>query len=355
MGACCSGGAPAKEPEDLTLDELEVDDVGVEDVDGVFGSAADPLNIVVGFNNGIITSIEKVKVAAAMLAGASIVKITKAEAIAFDIFSVDDNGNESKAGDSDLDALYKAANGAVLKTSVEAATRALTAMNTAVSECPGASVSIKKGRIFAAFGESKEEDKPKVKATKTAVVNFNNRMFKVKLELIKASAASALDPKVAFREVVESVKGALKDMFRPNVVLDLGGLAEGNVQFDVNFGDFAVDVLPARIRNAYEAIMGDDPDDLGLVPTVKDVVSQLSGVMDALNAAKEAVEGLPQGQEFLDKCKEAGLSPGQLLSAPGKLAGNVKMVSTAPAVLQGLLTTISTTASDLKEAIEAQA
>jgi len=67
------------------------------------------------------------------------------------------------------------------------------------------------------------------------------------------------------------------------------------------------------------------------------------------------VEGLPQGQEFLDKCKEAGLSPGQLLSAPGKLAGNVKMVSTAPAVLQGLLTTISTTASDLKEAIEAQA
>jgi hypothetical protein len=70
MGGCLGGAAgPHKEPEDLTLDELEFEKVKIQQFDDVFNAAAEVLNVVVDLNNDIVSTVDMMKDAVADLLG----------------------------------------------------------------------------------------------------------------------------------------------------------------------------------------------------------------------------------------------------------------------------------------------
>jgi len=331
------GGGCAKDPEDKTLDELDIQEIGIGAFDDVFSANSDPLNTLVSLNNDLITSVERLKELAAMFLGSKTLVLKVANgAVSAEI-------NETKGDDTSV----FDAKTLDVKSPVGIAWKNLSDAITALNETPPGTVnlSMKRGRIV---GVTEEKD-PEVKNNiRMKVTSVNNAAFCMKKELIIANGKDALDPKKMFKEIVDNMKGALKDSFRANFNADLSGIAEGKISLDVNFGDIALDVLPKKIRAAYDALLGDE----GLIPTIQNIVSAISDLMPQLEAAKSAIEGLPtEPDAIMDQAKEANLAPMSIPKIPGKIAGNVKQFAGAPVILSTLLQTIRAIVEDMRAAM----
>jgi uncharacterized protein YukE len=353
MGNCCSGGTAPKDPDDRTLDEIEIQWTRIDQFDSVYNTAADPLNTCVTLNNAIITSIEKIKEAAAAIFGANVINVdVEGSTVRVGVYEIDDDGKETELSPEKLQALFNGSNGPNFKAAWDAMLQTRDSLNRALAEASQVSVSVKKARLNYTVGESKEEDEARVSAAKGQIAGFNNRIFKAKLELMRASAEQALNPKIAMREIFTNLKKHVSS-FAPRIDLDLAGIAEGNARFDVRMGNFDPNILPHKIKKAYLALFNERGDDMGLVPTIKDCIGALSGLMDQLKAAQEAVQSLPTDPSaIMDAAKAANLSAMFVPKVPGRVAGNTKQVANAPAILNTLIETIRATCTEIKETLE---
>jgi len=338
MGCVMSkSGGVAKDPEDKTLDELDIQEIGIASFDDVFSSNSDPLNTLVSLNNDLITSVDRLKELAAMFLGSK----TLAVKIANGAVSAEINetkGDDTSVFDSKtLDA----------KSAVGMAWKALGDAMTALNESPPGTVqlSMKRGRVIGITEEKNPDAKSDIRKKVSSV---NNAVFCMRKELIIANGKDALDPKKMFKEIVDNMKGALKDSFRANFNADLSGIAEGKISLDVNFGDIALDLLPKKIRAAYDALLGEE----GLIPTIQNIVSSITDLMPQLEAAKSSIEGLPtEPDAIMDQAKEADVPPMSIPKIPGKIAGNVKQFASAPVILSTLLSTIRAIVEDMRAAM----
>lgn len=350
MGCCSSTSVPAKDPEDKTLDDVDMAWVWIHDFDTVFSAAADPLNTAVGLNNGIITSFEKIKEAAAAIFGANIIKLEFSDnQVKIGVYSVDDDGEETELTGDKLEALYTGSNGANFQGAWNAVLQQRDALNTSLTTAPQVAVEVKKGgRLFAKVGETTRDDEANVSTARGNLAGFNNLLFKAKLELTRASAEQALNPKTALVEIFSNLKKHITS-FVPRVDVDLSALADGNGRFDVRLPDFDPKILPHKIRVAYLAIFSESVWDTGLIPTIKDCISQIASLNDQFKAAQEAVEGLPK--DIAEAAQAANVSMSWLPRAAARVASNSKEVANAPAILNQLLDTIRWSIEEVQGAI----
>lgn len=350
MGCCSSSAIPAKDPEDKTLDDVEMEWVWMNDFDTVFSAAADPLNTAVTLNNGIITSIEKIKEAAAAIFGANIIKLEfNNNQVQVGVYSVNDDGSEVELTGDKLEALFTGSNGPNFQAAWNAVVQQRDAVNAALPAAPQVSVEVKKGgRLFAKVGEVTREDETNVSTARGSIAGFNNVLFKAKLELTRASAEQALNPKTAIIEIFANLKKHISS-FVPRVDVDLSGLADGNARFDVSLPDFDPKILPHKIRVAYLALFSESSSDTGLIPTLKDCISQLTSLNDQFKAAQEAIEGLPK--DIAGAAQAANVPMTWIPRATARIASNSKQVASAPAILNQLLDTIRWVIDEVQGAI----
>jgi len=71
MGACGSKGSknPERDPDDRSLDELDIIEVGVGEFDDVFSSFGDLLNTCVTINNSLNSAMENLQTLSTILLG----------------------------------------------------------------------------------------------------------------------------------------------------------------------------------------------------------------------------------------------------------------------------------------------
>jgi len=352
MGGCFSSGVPAKDSEDKSLEDVDMLWTWVNDFDSVFTGAADPLNTAVTLNNGILTAMDKVKEAAAAIFGAHVIKVEfENNQLRIGVFSVDDEGNEQELTEEQLNEVYAGNNGANFKGAWTTALAQCTAANEALTAAPQVTAHVKKARVFYKVGESTQEDEANISNARGQLAGFNNIIFKAKLELMRACSEKALDPKTAILEVFSNIKKHITD-FAPRVDVDLAGLADGNGRFSIRPPAFDSKVLPHKIGKAFDAIFSEDSWDTGLLPTISEVVEQLSGLMEQLKAAQEAVQGLPTDpSEIQAACAAANLSAYWTMKAVQRVASNSAEIARAPAIMNQLVDTIRTTAGEVTEAV----
>jgi len=353
MGACCSGAAiTPKDPEDLTLDELDIKVTRLNRFDDVFGSSADPINTAVDLNNAILNSLDKIKEAAAAIFGAHVIKVTiNSNQVTLGIFAVEDDGTEVELSAERLNAIFSGPNGPNFQAAWNQANAARDSLNSALTAAPPVAVHVKKTRVFHKIGQQTEDQEDVVERAKGQVQGFNNAVFKVRLELMRACAEQALNPKNAVLEILQNIKKHIGSLV-PRVHADFSQIQDGRVDFDFRMPDFNVNLLPHKIKVAYLAIMSENEDNMGLIPTIKGTISQLSGLIDQFNAIPDAIKSLPtDAGEIQNMCTEASLPVLFIPKVPGRIAHNTQQFGNAPAVLKGLLDTIQMVVKQLQDAI----
>jgi hypothetical protein len=364
----------ARDPEDKTLDEVEIDELGIETFDGVFTKASEPLNSAVTTNNSLVAAVDKLTEAAAALLGAYQTKIefaAEGKAVSFLIFKKDDDEMtvvvvEFKAKEdvklaADWGKLTggkqpkPGSDGAQLTAAIAGADKAATALSKQLSD-GGHAIEIKNNRAVlvpktSEAGDDKKKKKAELAAkaaAQAAVNNFNVNMFKVKSCLLKLVIEDGI--KSAIPEVLAGIKKACENA-KPSVKCDFAKLAEGDIDLEIDWG-IEIDLLPPRVRKAYDAIMGDD----GLVAEIKKAVAACAAIPGQCEAAKTEIEGLPKDmKEIGDLAKEAGLGPMEILKIPKKVLANSKSIATAPGIAKGILDNVKEICAELTSGLSGAA
>jgi DNA-binding FrmR family transcriptional regulator len=351
MGCGSSSSADdQKDLDDLSIEEIEIQRTRLQQFDDAFNAAADPLNTLVALNNNLINTIDQLKEVAAAILGAYVVSVVveNGNHVHFHLCEVDDEGNEVHMTAEKLAAFFNG-KAPALKAAYDAAVRLTGDLNKALAETPQVTVSTKKTRLRTHVSECKEEDEARIAAAKTTVQRLNNNIFKTKIEVMRASAQAVLNPKAAMKEIVSNIKKALPKA-HPRVHVNTSALAQGNLEFDVSFGDeFDAGLLPPRLRRAYKAIFGEE----GIVNTMIDTVSQIQGIQGQLEAVKPAIEGLPTDpNEITNMAQSASLPVMFIPKIPGRIADNTKGIARAPEIINGVIQTVTAVSNQIKEAIE---
>lgn len=365
-GGGSKGKKTAKDPEDKTLEGIDIAEIGIETFDGVFTTASEPLNSAVTTNNSLVAAVDKLMVAAAALLGAYQTKIEFDEAgkaVSFLIFKKDDEEKdvvvvEFKAKeDIKLAADWEKLTGgkkpkpgsdeAQFTAAIAGADKATNALSKQLND-GGHAIEITKNRAVlvpktSEAGDDKKKKKAELAAiavAQAAVNNFNVNMFKVKSCLLKLVMKDGI--KSAIPEVLAGIKQACKDA-KPSVKCDFAKLAEGEIDLEIDWG-IEIDLLPPRVRKAYDAIMGDD----GLVAEIKTAVTACAAIPGQCEAAQAAIEGLPKDMaEIKALATEAGLGALEIMAIPKKVVANGKSIATAPLIMKGILENVKEICTDL--------
>uniref|UniRef100_A0A7S4JPK6 Uncharacterized protein n=1 Tax=Prymnesium polylepis TaxID=72548 RepID=A0A7S4JPK6_9EUKA len=353
-----NGKGAAKDEGDALLDEIDMPETAVEKFDAVFGPAGEVLSTGVLLNNGTLTCVENFKSAAAGLLGGYQVGSLQldGDAASFEILGTEGDDDVSIAvckGAADVEVLKGESFGKLSsKPRVQAANAALAELYKAAKD---AELAIECDRGLLRFSAaSKEEASRGKKYTKAmaAMTEFNRAYVSAKAQTLKAALAGGLSQ--AVWEVKDKLKEQLKDAFTPKVSCDLGKLVSGELDISISFGDFSPDTLetmPKKLRAAYDALLGEEEGNLGLIPFLKAVAAECAELMtkgqEMIDAGKELV-GMG-----MDELKEAasGLGPMEIMKLPGKLKSNVANSTKLPGILKALLDTIKTLINELMTAI----
>jgi len=351
-------GGKEKDEGDAVLDEIDMPETAVEKFDAVFGPAGEVLSTGVSLNNGTIACVEKFKSAAAGLLGGYQVGGLQldGDAASFEVLAMEGDDAVSIAkckGAADVD-VTKGESFAKLssKPRVQAANAALAELNKAAKD---AELVIECDRGLLKFSAASKEEASRDKKYKKAVAaltEFNRAYVSAKAQTLKAALAGGLSQ--AVWEVKDKLKEQLKDAFTPKVSCDLGKLASGELDISLSFGEFSPDTLetmPKALRAAYDALLGEEEGDLGLIPFLKAVAAECAELM---TKGQEMVEA---GKELvgmgMDELKEAasGLGPMEIMKLPGKLKSNVANSAKLPGILKALLETMKKLINELMTAI----
>lgn len=242
-------------------------------------------------------------------------------------------------------------NGQNFKNAWTTALSQCTAANEALANAPQVTAHVKKARVFYKVGEYPQDAEGNVSNARGQLAGFNNIVFKAKLELLRACAEKALDPKAAILEIFTNLKTHIRD-FAPRVDVDLSGIADGNGRVSIRPPAFDSKVLPRKIAKAFDAIFSEDSYDTGLVPTISEVIEQLSGLLEQLKAAQEAVQGLPTDpSEIQAAAQAANLSAYWQMQAVRRIASNSAEVARTPAIINQLIDTIKTAVDEVVTAV----
>jgi hypothetical protein len=126
---------------------------------------------------------------------------------------------------------------------------------------------------------------------------------------MKLAAAEAMEPAKAIKHFIVELKTHVKvhalsecrkkslipppcnQGFVPSINCNLAGIMEGNIDFHMpELPTDLMSALPAKLRRAYDAVMGPE----GLVETVKAAVAKVQSIVEKGEALKSAAEALPQ-------------------------------------------------------------
>jgi hypothetical protein len=363
----CKGSKDARDPDDKNLDPIEIEVFGIEAFDAVFVTAAAPLNSAVEINNSLVGAVDKLKEASAALLGAFQTKVAfdeEGKVVSYQIFKRDDAGEEvvvvafqaagakdvkSKADWDKLTAGGPKSAGGLLLAAIAGAGKATDGLNKALADGNGQTISVSDNRAVLVAKESEAGDdkakktaESKAKAAVQAAVNsLNCNMFKVKSSLLKAVLKDGL--KSAIPEVLAGIKEACKDA-KPSVSVDMEKLKAGEIDLSIDWG-IDIDVLPPRVRKAYDAIMNEED---GLIASIKSAVAACAEIPGQVAEAQEAIAGLPkEAEEVKTVATEAGLGPMEIIKIPKKVVGNGKEIAAAPAICIGVLTSVKEICADL--------
>jgi len=330
-------------------------ETAVEKFDAVFGPAGEVLSTGVLLNNGTLTCVENFKSAAAGLIGGYQVGSLQldGDAASFNVLGSEGDEDVSIAvckGAADIDVLKgESFSKLASKPRVQAANAALAELNKAAKD---AELVIECNRGLLRFtAESKEEASRGKKYNKAieALTEFNRSYVSAKAQTLKAALAGGLSQ--AVWEVKDKLKEQLKDAFTPKVSCDLGKLVSGELEISISFGELAPDTLPKKLRAAYDALLGEEEGNLGIIPFLKTVATECAELM---TKGQEMIEA---GKELagmsMDELKEAasGLGPMEIMRLPGKLKSNVANSAKLPGILKALLDIIKQVINELMSAI----
>lgn len=325
------GSKSGKDAEDRALDEVEFKEVGIQDFDGVFEKAGEPINKVATLNNSILDAQEAIF--NAVLATAGLYYVAKLDGSSPVKIVVEEVTETTTKGLSEAEITALPDLAGPYKTIMAE----LTKFNDLVTASEGAEVSVVNNRVVVKSAKDK--------ATKAKLANaakgVNNSLFGLKKGTRKALGKDSMNFKDILMEAVKVFKEA-KQM--PKIVPNLEKLAEGEIAFDTTFGGAA-----GKIQKLWDAIAGEG----GLIESVKSGVSATIDLKGDIEALKEEIEGLPKDFAAIkDKATEAGLGPMAAMKAAKSLAGNAKLFTTTAKYMPVFLETVKALAADLKESFK---
>jgi len=338
MGCCASSASAApKHPDDKTIDELVMQDVVVEEFNNTFNSVSDLSNMVATLNNNLVNSVDKMKTLASLLLGAYEV----------DVEVVKNVPKLSYVKDEQKCAFDKIPSPSPeLKKSVKDMNDLLVKFATKIEGVEGVSLGKKSWRLIVNnYGSATIQQKGQVT---NEVINFNNLLFGIKVELMKLSLKEALDLKKAVKDCIAEMKKQVSEM-KPKLDIDMEGLAEGNVDIKLDMG-FDTNALFGRPKQIWDALMSEDEDDQGLIPTIIATAKELPTISEKLEEVKGAVEALPKDAGAIKDAMPQDAGMKQTMAAPMNMAKNVAAFGEIPGMVKTLTDNLKDYMNELKDA-----
>mmetsp|Transcript_49994 Transcript_49994/g.88027 ORF Transcript_49994/g.88027 Transcript_49994/m.88027 type:complete len:380 (-) Transcript_49994:323-1462(-) len=362
MGCCGSKEQKVeKDSGDKTLDDCEMEEIGVGVYDDAFSKVSAPLQQLVDQNNYFVGALDAVQNTAAAICGAYLTELKTNGKLSFEIIKppkekeenitvlIASGGKGVDIKDQKLyDQMFGPQNrfGQAMPGLIDICNKALDPLNKAVSES-SLKIEVKYNRVIVVKGDKKDGESKEVAAKNAtaqyAIDSFNSVYFPMKLNLCKAAFEGGL--KDACNEVVENIKKHVKDAI-PKVNVDLAKLVEGELVFDISMGEIDFDVLPTMVHKAWDNIMGPE----GLIAIMKLAAKALAEVKAQLEEAKKAIEALPTDpKEIINKAKESGMSPFAAMKVPKKIKGNMAQFARGPNISQSFVDLLKSTCDEVSQ------
>jgi len=381
MGCGGSKAAPKveKDPDDKFMDEVEMDEIKVTDFDEAFAKGKAPLSSVVDLNNALMGCIDQIVSAAAALFGAFVAEavVTNGE-VTFEVNKPPEKEGDKKVvivtvqGPKDAKSkdpkegikivdkpLYDGAvgkkTGPRLVEALEKANGLLGKLNTALAASKEMAIEIKANRVVATTKEAPTEKAAAAKfsSAMVAIGDFNAGYFSVKSSLAKAAFEDGLNMQKIIQDIFDKLKAAMGETL-PIVNVDMAGLAEGKLNFDIvlpgdpppKINEFidANALIPPMLKKAWGHINGEG----GLIETLKAAAAMVMELKPQIEDAAKALQDLPTDpQEIMGKAKEAGLKPMEVMGVPKKIVKNTQALASTPVILKAFVNNLKSTCEDL--------
>jgi len=377
MGCCGSKGGgkkAAKYPDDKFIDETVIDKLKIEDFDNAFEKSDTPLAGLIDINNKYQTAIEQLMAAASALFGGFLTEATiKDGKVSFEIYkppekkddkkvviAVVEGGSKGKGIDIKNKGLYNAVANRLAKEDFVAAmdtiNEQIESFNKIVAD-KGVKLEIKMNRVAAPKEKPKDPvELAKLNAVVDAANQFNTVYFPVKIGLAKAAFKDELGIRKIVMQILDKLKAAVGDLV-PKVNVDLAGLAEGKLNFDIGMGEYAninevfdkSDLIPPMLKKAWDCIYGTG----GLIDCLKEVAAAAKELKPQIEAAVETLKALPTDpKEITEKAKAANLKPMEISGVPEKFKNNVDQLSRTPDIMKAFMDNLESTVEQLAEAVQ---
>ena len=160
------------------------------------------------------------------------------------------------------------------------------------------------------------------------------------------------DLKDAIAEIKNALQEHLTEKFAPSLDVSEDKLTEGELALDLSFVEEPSDLarLPKRVRKCYDALLGEEEGEEGLIPFIKESVKRCVELQEEGTKAWESAKNLPTNQAGV-KEMGSGLSIMQIMSLPMKMQTNIWNTFQMPQIVKNNFEMMDRTVREIQEAM----